>query len=301
MWTRTLSRSGGVFARPLWRSAAVLVLGGLLGGASSWACASSAAEAEAPAPEPGSAVVRLDNHLGFPYALEQLDLLVDGQPVRRVRTDDREVQTAWAGPLHLSPGRHVLVARVVISYPNSPAGARCRLELRTVQLFAMDRRAATIGLDLHAQGVTDDFSRRVALAVRAVGARLVPLDALRATRVAEQHCGSSEAVGGLLCRAEIRAQRAGQQHDAAADCYAAKLDSMRELASVRRRWLQRHQEEPDAAAPAGKPINMVLITERRIRTLWGELEQCAPHESLALQPELRRISGQGCRGTEPLH
>lgn len=254
-----------------------------------------------PAPEPGSAVVQLDNHLGFPYALEQLDLLVDGQPVRRdVRTPDREVHTAWVGPLHLSPGRHVLVARVVVSYPNSPAGDRCWIELRVVRLFAMDRRAARIVLDLHAHGVTAEFADRVALVVSTDGVQDVPLDALRATRIAERRCVGGEVVEEMLCRAEIRAQHAQQQQDAAAGCYSARLDAMRELAGVRRRWLKRHQEEPDAVAPAGKPISMVLVAERRIRTLWAELEQCAPYESLALQPELRRVSGPGCQGTRPM-
>lgn len=261
-------------------------------------CGTSLPDAERPRPEAGKTAFAVHNHVRWPYELERVALRMDGRPV--FSRAGALPESTWLEPMALAPGWHLLVFRVVASFSSDMVGSQCTVELRTVRVLAVDEQPATVSLDLHLRGVTRSFSERLDVAVRASGARVVPLAAIRRALEAEQGCDQREAIEALVCRAERRTAQAQQNRNTHVHaCLAPKLKTMRALSDVRHRWLERMKEDPQAEAPAGSPAAMVLLTERRLQTMWQELELCAPYGEIPLQESSRTVQGAGCDGPVP--
>jgi hypothetical protein len=189
----------------------------------------------------------------------------------------------------------VFVLRAVVEFASDMVGGRCSVRLRSMRVFQVAEGPATIRLNLHERDVTHDFVDRVDVAVRMEGARVVSADALGHARQAEQSCAGRERAAELLCRAQSRQAAARRARDeAGAACLAPKLSGLRSLADVRRRWLERQRRDPSAESPAGSPAAMVLVAERRIETLWQEIEACAPDHGMELRESSRAAVGTGC-------
>ena len=195
----------------------------------------------------------------------------------------------------------MLVVRVVAGYASDMVGGRCSVQLRKLHLFAVERQPVMLAVDLHLRGVTHGFSDRPDVTVHMRGARAIPFDLLRELRQSERRCGQHRGAENLLCRAELRTAQAERYHDAYGhQCFAPKLGAMRKLADVRRRWTERMKDDPDGSTPAGKPAAMVLLAERRIETVWRELEQCASYYSMPLAELTRSVEGPGCDDRAPV-
>jgi hypothetical protein len=259
-------------------------------------CVAAPATAPPPVARAGATVFRLDDHLGFPYEATEIELFVDGRPVASRRAPLPE--STWLGQVELPPGRHAFVLRAVVAFASDLVGGRCAVRLREMRIFEVSGEPAVVRLTLHERGVTYDFPSRVALALRLDGARLVPLATVRADRDAERACDGAGRAEQILCRTRVRVDRAEASQDASGPaCLAPKLASVSSLADVRRRWLDQQRIDPHAESPAGDPAAMVLLTERRMETLWASVEQCAAHHGLELDESSRVVEGEGCAET----
>lgn len=247
----------------------------------------------------GTTAFRLDDHLAWPYSLREASLFVDGRPVAS-RTAPVPT-TAWLGQLSLGAGRHVVVLTAVVGFASDLFGGRCTIRLRALRVFDVAERPATVELDLYQRDVTHPFTERVFVDVDLRGAEPVSLEVLRRERRAEQPCRRRERAAELLCRAELRAEQAERADDrASVACLAPKLATLRSLADVRRRWLERTKRDWSDAT-AGDPAAMVLLAERRIETVWAELGRCQPYRSVELDELSRVVRGPGCEaGPVPL-
>jgi hypothetical protein len=120
----------------------------------------------------GTTRIIVEDHLGWPYRLVDLDVLVDGLDVYGGEdVVDLRGKRRVVGVVELEPGRHALDVQARAAVPTAPLGSDdCVVTFRDQRDIAVGLNPAVVVLDLHARGVTGDFGDRLSVAVQLEGA-----------------------------------------------------------------------------------------------------------------------------------
>jgi hypothetical protein len=240
-------------------------------------CASAPAPRPAAGQGPGTAIV-VDDHLGWPYRLEQVSIAVDGELLRAI--DDPRHDAASVGPLDLSPERHTVTVEAVAVYPGSSPGVDCRVRLRTDQPVGAGQAPSTIHIDLRLRSEE------------------LPSGSADASK--RDDC-PDDVLSGAICRAELRSEEARERRDVVALlCAQDKLAALRELSSMVARDRARREAGFSSVRDAQDVIG---AAEEKAALLSRQLDECVPESPAYADMPTRWVSepvcvGQGALGWE---
>lgn len=225
---------------------------------------------------PGNVRLGIDDRLSWPYRLEEVLVVMDGEPV--LRLDDGIDPDLAAVELPLPAGVHTIAVQVVAALPSGSRGESCRVRLRTSHSFGAGYDPMSILLVPFLGDATAGFAERLELEIRFAGTR--PIAAVEHIASPDDvACVDLPPIENRLCLAEARVAEARRQRDVIAlACRHEKLTEMRRLAeSDRRDRLQ------------------------RVDRLWHELENCVGCPSYSFGPSTERMAySAGCGDIEDL-
>lgn len=118
--------------------------------------------------EPPRLGVVVEDHLGWPYRLERLLVVLDGSVIHDSRAPEGpviEVAELSGVPL----GDHTLQVLAKVAYASGSFDDECTATLRTARAFTITGRSTSVRLDLYASDVTRPFGERVRADTRVMG------------------------------------------------------------------------------------------------------------------------------------
>jgi hypothetical protein len=199
---------------------------------------------------PGHLRIGIADRLSWPYRLERVLVVLDGELVLELE-DGIEPDRA-AVELPIVAGVHTIGVQVVAALPSGSRDQECLVRLRTTHSFGAGYEPMSILLVPFLGDQTAGFAERLELEIRFAGTRPIA-EVEQIQSPADAACDELAPIERRLCLAEARAAEARRQRDVIAlACLQEKLEQMRELAAT---------TDPDR--------------ERRIDLLWHELENCA--------------------------
>jgi len=126
----------------------------------------------------GSLTVYFEDRLRWPYRLEGLRVLLDGEAI--LIDSDGDGIGGIIGMVPASEGADLtLWAEAHVSYPTGAARETCRLRLLEALVFRVEDDSPAAHLQLSQRGVGHDFTRRPRFEARLEGANVVPEDEAR--------------------------------------------------------------------------------------------------------------------------
>lgn len=156
---------------------------------------------ELPANEPGLRVTFEDN-LGFPYRLQALMVVLDGERLFAQRFDpersDRPLELVDLSGI--AEGEHTLQLRAVASYAATriDADEGCDVDLRVARTFHVTQRPAEVHMNLYAKGnVTIPFAQRVKARVAVQGAKDIDESTRSTVTTASEVCDDAAPLAPL--------------------------------------------------------------------------------------------------------
>lgn len=268
-----------------------------------------------PAGGPASASILLQNHLPWPYKLEQAAVALDGE-LQYAKTGEIPSQTWVAVYDKLPTGEHTIQVRATALYGSGTIGDQCSILLRATHTFKLGAAPARVILDVHTDGITQDFVKRVRLDIRATGVE--PLgdvasagdsfqQRIRSKQQSEQAnavsaCQGVQGVAAAICIARARVDMARRDKDVVKlTCYNDKLVQMNVLRDVVERRsadeLGAQSSGDQAAAAHARAVREIAI--QRIDQLLQELDACVCEYPAFLDRPIEQFSGRpACRGTD---
>jgi hypothetical protein len=214
--------------------------------------------------------VAIADRLSWPYRLDQVLVVMDGEPI--LRFEDRADPSPTAVDLQLPAGVHTIAVQVIAALPSGSIGRECLVRLRTSHSFGAGHEPMSILLVPHLGQQTAGFAERLQLEIRFRGTRPIA-EVEHLPRPADRACADTSGVERRLCLAADRVAEARRQRDVIAlACRQEKLERMREIAAA----------GAEAAA-------------EEIERLWLELENCAgcPKYEFGSRTE-RMAHSEGC-------
>lgn len=255
---------------------------------------------------PGSITIVVRDRLAWPFALDRVVVVLDGQVFYNRRTPLQKLM--WVASLRDVPsGAHTVQTLVDASYQTGTVGQACHVTLRSAETFVVGDRGVSIAVDVHLLDASHDFPDRLGVAFVMDGAsrtvEAFDASARRRRRPATTPvdlgaCRNQDFVASALCTADVYVQHARREKDIVkVYCYADKQTQMESAARLLA-TTQGELEEPERAEHARLKIQ---VLRERIAVLVAELDQCVGESELGYaEPRMFRIVQPGCTGTEPL-
>jgi hypothetical protein len=242
----------------------------------------------------GTALV-LEDHLGWPFAVDRIAIAVDGKP----QYISREPRPGLVGRLDLAPGQHILRLEAVTSYPSGSAGSDCRVRFRTTKTVRVDAPPASMILDLYQKSLVRRFDERPDVVLRVHGRSEGPLAGPAAMVYEPPQCNEPDLLGATLCRTTAKLNQARRERDIIKlHCYSEKLAAMRATVDVIDR--ARTSIDDGGSAETAHARAVIAVARQKVGELWGELEQCVTEYPAEDFGEERVVFEAGCTGLEPL-
>ncbi|MBW2276503.1 MAG: hypothetical protein JRF63_03360 [Deltaproteobacteria bacterium] len=225
---------------------------------------------------PGQVRLGIDDRLSWPYRLERVLVVLDGEPV--LRLDDGANPDRAAVEIPLVAGVHTIAVQLVAALPSGSRDEECLVRLRTAHSFGAGHEPMSILLVPFLGAQTAGFAERLELEIRFAGT-LPIVEVEHVPPPGDAECADRPVIEQRICLAETRVAEARRQRDVIAlACQVDKLEQMRDLAT------------------AG-----VHDREQRIEQLWQELEDCVGCPSYAFGSQTERMAySDGCRDVDDL-
>jgi len=203
----------------------------------------------------GEATIRVLDHVGWPFRLSKVIVVLDGAVMRHDRyAPGQDAPATLAVSTDLAPGEHTVQLLAETQVALTASGPECAVTLRTSTSFAARAGSpAEITADLYLRGAELRFQDRLDVRTRVRGPLLEGRRAHGLPDAEEARCAAMAAPEAAVCRVEAAVAEAVRQRDVIKVlCNRDKLDQMRVLARMR----DEARARADAAPPARTPITI---------------------------------------------
>jgi hypothetical protein len=258
--------------------------------------------------EVSPATIRVLDHVGFPFRLSRLLVVVDGAVLHREDfAEGARPPAAVRASFDAAPGDHVVQILAATRVLLTAGGPECTATLRSSTAFVTDPGVpAELTADLYLRDATHRFEERLDVRISRRGVRPEPWMGRALPAAEEARCAQLRAPDRAVCRVAVAVTEARRQKDLVKLlCNQDKLDAMRVLARLRdeaqagltaaasaprpaapRRPLAPvwNEAPPEAEAAAAPPPDLtelrdrVLVLERQLEALGREADQCVGEE-----------------------
>lgn len=225
---------------------------------------------------PGHIRVAIADRLTWPYSLERVLVVLDGEPVLHLEGGSDPDRATVEIPL--VAGVHTIAVQLVAALPSGSRDEECLVRLRTAHSFGAGHEPMAILLVPFLGDQTAGFAERLELEIRFAGTRpIAEVDQIPPP--AEEACAHLSPIEQRICLAETRVAEARRQRDVIAlACQTDKLGQMRAIAA-----------------------SNASDREQRIEQLWRELESCVGCPSCSFGPSTERMAySAGCGDVDDL-